>query len=56
LWRPREAAEALKISERSLWDLTKRGQIPVVRLGRSVRYDPRDLAAWIEQQKQNAVG
>lgn len=36
--RPREAAKALGISERSLWSLTKSGKIPHVRLGRSVIY------------------
>jgi excisionase family DNA binding protein len=46
-----EAAEALAISERNLWGLTDRGEIPVVRLGRCVRYDPADLRAFIEARK-----
>jgi excisionase family DNA binding protein len=48
----REAATALSISERTLWGLTAAGKIPVVRIGRAVRYDPRDLQAWIERNKQ----
>ena len=40
LLRPPEAAEALAISDRTLWGLTKAGEIPCVRFGRSVRYDP----------------
>ena len=56
LYSVRETCEALKISERSLWSLTvPRGPIPVVRIGRSVRYDPRDLQRWIEQQKKGEV-
>jgi len=51
LLRPREAADLLAISERTLWDLTNRGDLSCVRLGRSVRYDPGDLAAWIAQKK-----
>lgn len=47
----RQAAAALSISERTLWGLTHRGDIPCVRIGRSVRYDPDDLKAWVDQQK-----
>src|SRR5262245_29013350 len=40
----RTAARLLAISERSLWALTApRGPIACVRIGRAVRYDPRDL-------------
>jgi excisionase family DNA binding protein len=46
-----EAALALAISERTLWQLTRDKEIPVVRLGRSVRYDPADLKRFIESRK-----
>ena len=56
LLRPRDAARALSISERTLWALTQpRGPIPCVRVGvmnRSIRYDLLDLRAFIEGQKQ----
>ncbi len=51
LLKPPEAAKALAISERKLWDLTKRGEIPCVRIDRCVRYDQRDLATWIESHR-----
>lgn len=51
LLRPRQAAEMLAISERTVWELTNRGDLPCIRLGRSVRYDPADLADWIERKK-----
>ena len=54
LLRPRDAARALAVSERTLWELTRRGVIPCVRLGRAVRYDPGDLRAFIEEQKSNS--
>jgi excisionase family DNA binding protein len=54
LLKPREAARALAISERTLWELTKRGKIPHVRIGRAVRYAPADLEAWIESRKSGA--
>ncbi len=50
----RQAAKALTISERTLWSLTQRGEIPAVRFGgRNVRYDPRDLDAWIQGAKNS---
>jgi len=51
LLKPHEAAEALAISARKLWALTNSGEIPCVRFGRSVRYDPTDLRAWIDSKK-----
>jgi excisionase family DNA binding protein len=53
LWTRREAAAALSISERTLWTLTDEGQIPCVRIRRSVRYDPVAVRSWIEAQKGN---
>lgn len=47
-----DTAEALAISERKLWELTDRGEIPCVRIGRRVLYDPRALVAWIDGQMQ----
>jgi excisionase family DNA binding protein len=47
----RQAAKALSISERTLWGLTKAGDIPAVRFGgRNVRYSPDDLKAWIQKR------
>lgn len=48
LLRPREAARMLAISERTLHDLTKCGDIPCVRVGRSKRYSMVALRSWIE--------
>ena len=52
LLTPKEAAKALAIGERTLWGLTApRGPIRCVRIGRGVKYDPHDLAKWIESAK-----
>ncbi len=59
LLTPREAARALSVCEKTLFTLSKRGEIPAVRIGRSVRYDPTDLARWIDSRKTaraNQVG
>ena len=53
LWDAREAASALRLSERTLWTLSQpRGSLPVVRIGRSVRYSPDALRAWVEAQER----
>lgn len=46
-----EAAAQLNISPRSLWQYTKSGELPCVRMGRSVRYVPADLEAFIVSRK-----
>ena len=50
LLTPRQAAEALQISERKLWSMKASGEIPHVLLGRSVRYPVADLQQWIEER------
>ena len=51
--RPRQAAKALNISPRLLWQLTKDGHIPCVRVGsgkrRKVLYPVVDLQVWLTQ-------
>ena len=42
-----EAADLLRISERTLFTLTRRDGIPVVHIGGRVLYNPRDIEAWI---------
>ncbi len=49
-----EAARVLSISQRTLFDLTARGIVPCIRLGRSKRYALRDLEAAIEKLRQSA--
>ena len=51
LLTPKAAAAALAISPRKLWALTASGDVPCVRIGRSVRYDSVDLAAFIGAAK-----
>jgi excisionase family DNA binding protein len=45
----RQAAAALTISERTLWSLTRRGELPCLRIGRSVRYSRRDLFEYLDR-------
>lgn len=54
--RPRDAARALGISERCLWSLTQRGEVPHVKIGgRLVLYPRAALIDWLESAaKQTA--
>jgi excisionase family DNA binding protein len=49
LLTPREAAKVLKLSESTLWRLAKKGDIQYLKIGQLVRYSPRSLARWIEE-------
>jgi predicted DNA-binding transcriptional regulator AlpA len=48
--RPKEAAAALGISERLLWDWTKRNFVPHVRIGGVVVYPTDALRDWLQKQ------
>jgi hypothetical protein len=53
LLRPAEAAKTLQISPRVLWARSApRGDIPVVKIGRSIRYSVAALEMWIAQQQE----
>lgn len=56
--RPLEAAKALGISPRLLWQLTHDGVIPCVRVGngkrRAVLYPTAELRAWLNRQAEAA--
>ncbi len=51
----REAAKALGISPRKLWELTAKDEIPHVRIGRSVRYAITHLQRWIEEKTKGGA-
>jgi excisionase family DNA binding protein len=52
LLSPRQAARALSVCEKTVYNLTKRGELPVVRVGRAVRYSLEDLRAWITKNSE----
>ncbi|QOV90572.1 helix-turn-helix domain-containing protein [Humisphaera borealis] len=51
LMSSREAATFLAISPRTLWTIVDRGELAAVKIGRSVRFDPADLIAFVERAK-----
>lgn len=48
--RPREAAKALGVSERTLWTWTRKGTIPHVRRGKTILYPTDSLRRWLDEQ------
>jgi len=51
LYRPKEAAERLAMSERELWRKTKAGEIASVGQRRLRRYAEEDLQAYIRRNR-----
>ena len=53
--RPPEAAAALGISERKLWEITadKTSGIPHVKLGKAVLYPVAGLEAWLAERTKD---
>jgi excisionase family DNA binding protein len=52
----REAAEYVRLAQTTLNQMRTSGRGPqFIKLGRSVRYDTRDLDKWIDAHKQNST-
>ena len=46
-----QVAELLAVPKTRVWSMSRRGEIPTVRLGpREVRYRPEDIDAWIARR------
>jgi excisionase family DNA binding protein len=55
LLKGNEVAKLLNVSRSFAYLLMQSGHIPTVRLGRSIRVRPRDLAEYIEENIQRQV-
>ena len=49
------AAAQMSISTRKLWNMTKAGEVPHVRIGRRVMYRPEALRAWLAKLEQTGT-
>lgn len=47
--RPKVAARAIGVSERTLWSMAKRGAIPHARIGNCVVYPTAAILAWLQE-------
>jgi excisionase family DNA binding protein len=50
-----EAARRLGCSDRTVWELVRRGELPAVKYLRNVRIDPHDLETFIENHKKSRI-
>jgi putative molybdopterin biosynthesis protein len=48
-----EVSQLLKVSKLTLYDLVKKGELPVFRVGRQMRIDAKDLEIYINDHKTN---
>ncbi len=55
LLTPADAAQALAISPRKLWSMPHAGEIPHIKMGRSVRYPLTKLQAWIAAEAKGGA-
>lgn len=55
--RPKDAARALGIGERKLWEITadQTSGIPHVRLGKAILYPVRELMEWLAARASQGV-
>ena len=53
--RPKDAAKALGIGQRKLWELTKAGTIPHVKVGTATLYPIDELRAWLSANATKVV-
>ena len=56
LLKPSEAALFLAVSERTVKRLTARGELPHMRVGRSMRFVMEDLLAYVARQRRRTGG
>ena len=49
------AAEYLGLTRDALYTRTRKGEIPHIRMGRSLRWDMQDLDLWMRRQRIDAV-
>lgn len=52
LLTPREAAAAMSVCEKTLYTLTRRGELPAIYIGSAKRYSIEDIQAFIERSKR----
>ncbi len=51
LLTPDEVAEMLHIARKTVVVMAREQRIPCIRIGRLVRFDPKDIDRWIDNQR-----
>lgn len=48
--KPEDLAKLFTVSKRTIYEWVERGKLPVMRLGSSLRFDPKTTAAWLRER------
>lgn len=48
-------AEYLSVSEKAIYEMKSRDQIPYVKIGARLRFDPDEIQAFIEENKKSPM-
>jgi len=51
-WTVREAADFLRWHPKTVYAKSKRGELPCIRQGRNLRFDPSDITRWQASRKE----
>ena len=54
LIKPCELAKGLKVASGTIYAWVERGLIPHIRLEKCIRFDPREIRDWLEQNRKAA--
>jgi excisionase family DNA binding protein len=46
-----ELAKLLHLGKTAIYDMVRRGAIPCIRFGYSVRFDPQEIAEWLQKRR-----
>ena len=55
LWTIRDVAQATKLCERTLFSLVKSGELPHLKIGRSLRFSVKEIEQWIESKASKSA-
>ena len=50
LWTVRDAAAFLRLGRNAIYEMAKRDELPSIRIGSRVRFDPAALRVWLRQK------
>jgi len=55
LWDYADVAEYLRLAEVTVRKMVRRRELPVIRIGRRVLFDPSDIRSWLQTRKERAA-
>ncbi len=55
LWTVPDVAAYLRMSRKHVYRLVELGELPHIKIGRCVRFDPADIATWLDGLRLDGV-